>query len=115
MPQPCRRYRRLSLPKKGSYSLGVAIGRVYTRRCRLAADIGGYLAWFYVQVGFPCTTPYQHVREQAGGYYRLLNLGTIYQTSLTTLCHREHRTAGRPHPRFEKRGFLALADTALSL
>ena len=47
---------------------------------RLAADIGGYLAWFYVQVGFPCTTPYQHVREQAGGYYRLLNLGTIYQT-----------------------------------
>ncbi len=80
MPQPCRRYRRLSLPKKGSYSLGVAIGRVYTRRCRL------YLAWFYVQVGFPCTTAsacihaHHYVREQAGGYYRLLNLGTIYQT-----------------------------------
>ncbi len=86
MPQPCRRYRRLSLPKKGSYSLGVAIGRVYTRRSRLAADIGGYLAWIYVQVGFPCTTAsacihaHHYVREQAGGYYRLLNLGTIYQT-----------------------------------
>ena len=53
---------------------------------RLAADIGGYLAWFYVQVGFPCTTAsacihaHHYVREQAGGYYRLLNLGTIYQT-----------------------------------